>query len=172
MKSSEMKATSDKETIFAQYADGPVQLEKSLKGLSESDLDRAPSAGGWSIREIVHHISDGDDIWKFCIKMALGNEQAEFHLEWYWALPQTHWASNWAYTHRSINTSLDLLRINRKHILDLLTQRPDGWERAVEIREPDGKITSVSVGFVVEMQANHVFHHIKRIQDIRQEHGA
>ena len=171
MKASEMKATKNKETILAQFSDGPGQLENALKGLSESDLDCAPSQGGWSIRELVHHIADGDDIWKICIKMALGNEKAEFHLEWYWAFPQIHWASSWAYPHRSIRTSLDLLRTSRTHILALLDRRPDGWERSVEIREPDGKITSVSVGFVVEMQANHVFHHIKRILEIREEHG-
>lgn len=167
-----MRPTGDKDTIHAQYADGPVQLEKVLLGLSEPDLDWAPAAGGWSIREIVHHIADGDDIWKFCIKMALGNDQAEFHLEWYWTFPQTHWASSWNYTNRSINTSLDLLKATRAHILSLLEWKPEGWERSVALREPDGKITSVSVGFVVEMQADHVFHHIKRILAIREEHGS
>lgn len=167
-----MKATGDQATILAQYADGPSQLENAIKGLSESGLDMAPSRGGWSIREIVHHIADGDDIWKSCIKMALGNEQAEFHLDWYWPIPQTTWASNWAYARRPVSSSLDLLRATRTHILDLLAQRADAWERSVEFREPNGQITRVSVGFVVEMQANHVFHHIHRILAIRQEHGA
>jgi uncharacterized damage-inducible protein DinB len=167
-----MKAAGDQATILAQYADGPSQLENALKGLSESELDMAPSQGGWSIREIVHHISDGDDIWKSCIKMALGNEQAEFHLDWYRANPQTNWASSWAYANRSVSTSLDLLKANRAHILALLAQRPDGWERSVEVREPYGQRTRVSVGFVVEMQTNHIFHHINRILTIRKEHDA
>jgi len=171
-KISEMKATGDQEIILAQFADGPSQLENALKGLSESDLNMTPSQGGWSIREIVHHITDGDDIWKACIKMALGNEQAEFHLDWYQAIPQTVWTSSWAYAHRPVSTSLELLKATRAHILDLLAQRPDGWERSVEICEPNGQIIRMSVGFVVEMQAKHVFHHIERIQAIRQEHGA
>jgi uncharacterized damage-inducible protein DinB len=169
---SDMKATGDNAATLARYADGPAQLEAAIEGLSEPDLDFAPAKGGWSIREIIHHIADGDDIWKSCIKMALGNEQAEFHLDWYWTIPQTKWSSNWAYAHRAVNTSLDLLKATRKHVLDLLSQRPDGWERSVEIRELDGKITRVSVGFVVEMQANHIVHHISRIQAIRQERGA
>ena len=170
-KASELKAQGDKAMVLSMYADGPCKLENALKGLSESDLNKAPSQGGWSIREIVHHMADGDDIWKFCIKMALGNEQAEFHLEWYQALPQTSWASNWAYAHRSINTSLNLLKATRAHILDLLAQKPDGWERSVELRNPDGQIIRVSIGFIVEMQANHVVHHIKRIFEIRHEIG-
>lgn len=166
-----MQATNDQATILAQFAEGPARLENAINGLSESALDLSPSQGGWSIREIVHHVADGDDIWKSCIKMALGNEQAEFHLDWYWPIPQTNWASSWAYARRSVISSMDLLKADRKHILELLAQRPDAWERSVEIREPNGQMTRVSVGFVVEMQANHVIHHINRILAIRQEHG-
>jgi hypothetical protein len=172
MKTADMKATGDRATILAQFADGPAQLQTTIDGLSESDFDLGPCKGGWSIREIIHHLADGDDIWKLCIMMALGNEEAEFHLDWYWTMPQTDWSSSWAYAHRCVNTSMDLLKANRTHLLDLLAQRPDAWERSVGIRERDGKITRVSVGFVVEMQANHIFHHINRIHAIRQERGA
>lgn len=171
-KGSDMKASGDQAKILARFAEGPTQLENALSGLSESGLDLAPSQGGWSIRELVHHVADGDDIWKSCIKMALGNEHAEFHLDWYWSIPQTNWSSSWAYAHRSVRPSLELLKAIRRHILDLLAQRPDGWERSVEIRERDGQVTRVSVGFVVEMQADHVFHHIDRIHAIREERGA
>ena len=159
-------------TILARFAEGPTELENALRGLSESGLDLAPSQGGWSIREIVHHLVDGDDIWKSCIKMALGNEQAEFHLDWYGSFPQTHWSSSWAYAQRSVSPSLQLLKAMRRHILDLLAQRPDGWERSIAIRERDGQVTRVSVGFIVEMQADHVFHHIDRIHAIREARGA
>jgi len=167
-----MKAPCDQASALVRYADGPTHLDNAIHGLAESDLDLAPSQGGWSIREIVHHIADGDDIWKSCIKIALGNKEAEFHLDWYWAIPQTTWASSWAYAPRSVNSSLDLLRASRKHTLDLLAHRADAWERSVAIREPGRQITRVSVGFVVEMQANHLFHHVDRILAIRQERGA
>ena len=166
-----MNTINNREKILARYAGGPSQLQKSLRGLTESDLDMAPSAGGWSIREIVHHIADGDDIWKFFIRMALGNENAEFQLDWYQALPQIEWASKWAYARPRVNTSLDLLKVNRTHILNLLDHRPEGWELSAKIREPNGKITGLTVGFVIEMQADHVFHHIRRIREIRREHG-
>ena len=167
-----MKASGDQALVLARYADGPTQLENAIKGLAESDLDLAPSQGGWSIREIVHHIADGDDIWKSCIKIALGNQEAEFHLDWYWRIPQTTWASSWAYAPRSLSSSLDLLRATRKHILDLLAHRADAWERSVAIHEPSGQVSRVSVGFVVEMQAKHLLHHVDRILAIRRERGA
>ena len=165
-----MKTAKDYQTILTQFTDGPSLLEKAIEGLSETDLDCAPSTGGWSIREIIHHLSDGDDIWKSCIKMALGNENAEFHLEWYWTYPQTHWSSSWAYATRPTRTSLDLLKANRAHLSELLSQIPDGWTRTATLREPNGKITQVTVVFIIEMQTRHILHHLSRIEEIRREH--
>jgi uncharacterized damage-inducible protein DinB len=151
--------------------EGPPLLERALAGLQDADLDKPPAQGGWTIRQVVHHVVDGDDLWKTCVKVALGNEQAEFTLAWYWVLPQEVWADRWAYAHRSVDVSLALLKANRDHILQLLRQMPDGWSRSVGIRKSDGKIERVTVGAVVEMQADHVAHHVKRILAIRTEIG-
>jgi hypothetical protein len=63
-----MKSPANKNSVIARYIEGPTLLERALTGLKEADLDTAPSKGGWTIRQIVHHIVDGDDIWKTCIK--------------------------------------------------------------------------------------------------------
>jgi uncharacterized damage-inducible protein DinB len=149
--------------------EGSALLERTLSGIQDSDLDAPPSQGGWTIRQIVHHIVDGDDLWKTCVKVALGNEQAEFSLEWYWALPQDVWAGRWAYAHRSLEVSLALLKANRGHVLQLLEQVPDGWNRSVEFRKSNGETKRLPVGAVVEMQADHVMHHVKQIRAIRRE---
>ena len=165
-----MKPPEDQDSVLARYKDGPALLERALSGLQDADLDIPPSQGGWTIRQIVHHIVDGDDLWKTCIKIALGNEQAEFTLEWYWALSQEQWADHWAYAHRSINVSLALLKANRNHVLQLLEQIPDGWCRSIEFRKRNGQTERIPVGAVVEIQANHVENHVNRILSIRREH--
>jgi uncharacterized damage-inducible protein DinB len=161
-----MKPLSDKDSVIALYMEGPTLLEKTLANLNDADLDTAPTKGGWTIREIVHHIVDGDDIWKTCIKQALGNEQSEFSLDWYRALTQDTWADHWAYRQRSIDVSLSLFQAIRNHVLQLLKHVPDAWNKSVGFREPNGEIVSVSVGFIIEMQADHVVHHIKKIETI------
>jgi len=166
-----MKAPDDQDSILARYMEGPVLLERALAGIQDSDLDAPPSQGGWTIRQIVHHIVDGDDLWKTCVKVALGNEQAEFSLEWYWVLPQEVWAKRWAYERRSLDESLALLKANRSHIVQLLEQVPDGWHRSVGLRKSNGETERLSVCAVVEMQADHVVHHLKRIHAIRSERG-
>jgi uncharacterized damage-inducible protein DinB len=161
-----MKPPANKDSVIARYIEGPTLLERTLRDLKEVDLDTAPSKGGWTIRQIVHHIVDGDDIWKTGIKQALGNDRSEFSLDWYRALPQDTWADRWAYDQRPIEVSLALLKAIRDHVVQLLEHVPDGWNRAVGFREPNGKIEIVPVGFVIEMQANHVMHHLQQIATI------
>jgi len=140
-------------------------------GLRDPELDFKPPGGGWSIRQIVHHIVDGDDIWKLCIKMAIGNEQAEFSLGWYSSQTQDTWADRWRYSQRSIGTSLSLLKAIREHVLQLLASVPEAWNRAVVVRTPKGEIEKVPVGFVIQMQADHLLHHVERIRAILREGG-
>ena len=166
-----MKSPANKDSVIARYIEGPKLLERTLTGLKEADLDTVPSKGGWTIRQIVHHIVDGDDLWKICIKQALGNDKSKFSLDWYRALPQDTWADRWAYSQRPIEVSLALLKATRDHVIQLIEYVPDGWNRAVEFSEPNGKIEIVLVGFVIEMQANHVVHHVKQIETILNKSG-
>jgi uncharacterized damage-inducible protein DinB len=140
-------------------------------GLRDSELDFIPSGGGWSIRQIVHHIVDGDDLWKLCIKMAIGNEQAEFSLGWYSSQTQDTWADRWAYSQRSIGASLSLLKAIREHVLQLQASVPEAWNRAVVVHSPKGEIEKVPVGFVIQMQADHLLHHVERIRAIVRDVG-
>jgi uncharacterized damage-inducible protein DinB len=105
-----MNAPEDRDGVISRYREGPTLLEQAIADLRDVDLDATPSQGGWTIRQIVYHIVDGDDIWKTCIKMAIGNEQAEFALGWYWALAQETWGDRWAYSQRSLGASLSLLK--------------------------------------------------------------
>lgn len=154
------------EELMALYTDGPRQLETALQGLSDDDLDLALSADSWSIRQIVHHIADGDDIWKTCIKMALGNNEGLFDLEWYWQKEQVEWAGSWNYAGRNIEPSLALLGANRRHIAELIRPISNTWDKSVRLRRPGGEEKRITIGEVVGMQAGHVIDHVKDIQAI------
>ena len=166
-----MIAPEDRLGVIARYREGPALLEDAVMNLTDADLDATPSGGGWTIREIVHHVVDGDDIWKLGIKMAMGNDGAEFALGWYGGMSQQTWGERWAYSRRSLGASLSLLKAIRTHVLQLLESVPDAWDRSVVVRNRDGEIEQVPIGFVIQMQGDHVLHHIKRIRGILQERG-
>lgn len=164
-----MKAPEDREGTLARYLEGPALLERSLAGVADAALDLRPSRGGWTIRQIVHHLVDGDDLWKIGIKVALGNEGAEFSLDWYRTRPQEVWAGRWAYADRPLDASLALLRAIRAHVDQLVRRAPDAWGCAVRFRGADGGIERLPVGAIVAMQADHVEHHVRQIRAIRAE---
>ena len=160
----------DTQTILRQYADGPSLLDSALAGLYETDLNLALSADSWTIRQIVHHIADGDDLWKTCIKIALGNSDALFSLQWLTTRTQMEWSESWAYSRRGIESSLALYRANRNHIVDLLEHNPGACERSIRFERPGKEEIRITVFDVVELHVNHLAEHIESIQAIRKAH--
>ena len=164
------KQLSDRNAIISSYAGGPDLLDTAIAGLNTADLDIAESDGRWTIRQIVHHVVDGDDIWKSFIKQAIGNPGSRFELQWYWELPQDEWVERWGYKSRAIEPSLALFRANREHIVQLLQEIPAAWEQTLLILWPKGDEQEVSVAWVVEMQAQHVLGHVEDIRRALKAH--
>jgi len=159
------------EIALKRFLEGPSILEHTLADLPAGELDQRPPDGAWTIRQTVHHIVDGDDIWKTAIKIALGGDQAEFTLAWYWSRTQREWADRWGYSRRSVAESLDLLKANRHHIAQLVSTNPDSWTRAVSVRDSKGTLELITVGFIVEMQTDHLLHHLNRILHLHERGG-
>lgn len=157
--------------ILAQYANGPTLLDSALAGLTDPDLDLAPNVDSWSIRQIVHHVVDGDDIWKTCIKIALGNSEALFSLQWYTAKPQMEWSESWAYARRDLESSLALFRANRGHIVDLLEHIPGACEKSALLQRPGKEDIRITIFDVIELHVRHLADHIKDIRAILQTRG-
>jgi uncharacterized damage-inducible protein DinB len=161
--------TQEPVATLACYAAGPAQLEAALSGLTDAGLDHCPTEGGWTIRQIVHHVADGDDLWGAFVKMALGSRTG-FSLQWYWAKPQDEWARVWRYADRAIEPSLALFRANRAHFVQLLGAVGDAWTRHMMVQWSDGQEETVTVGDVIAMQSRHVLGHIADIRKIRETH--
>jgi hypothetical protein len=46
--------------LVARYEAGPEVLRAAVAGLTEAELDRQPADGGWTPREVVHHVADSE----------------------------------------------------------------------------------------------------------------
>ena len=161
-----MDLVGDRDTLLTRYEEGPPLLERAIEDLDDAAFDTLPEGGGWTIRQIVHHVVDGDTIWTPCIKAALGNPEGEFSLQWYGSHSQDEWAERWEYAQRAIGPSIELLRANRSQVIQLLSQVPDPWDRTVGVRLPSGDLEVLSVETIMEIQAAHLPHHVKRIREI------
>ena len=143
-------------------------LRASIDGLQESELGFSRDQDEWTIREIIHHITDGDYIWKICIQRALGEGEQPFHLKWYWESDQVRWSHLWEYSSRDIETSLALLEANRNHTVELLRRVPSSLSRTIKIEWPSGDQEEVNVAWVLEMQTSHNEGHVEEIRKIRE----
>jgi uncharacterized damage-inducible protein DinB len=120
-----------REEIITQFESGPEQLDSALSDLTESALNLARSEGKWSIRQIVHHIADAEDLWKMCIKAAAGNPGCTFDMSWY--IPDNKWAHPLEYATRPIAGALQLFHASRRQILELIQHVPDAWEKRLTL---------------------------------------
>lgn len=161
----------DTETVLREYENCPALVEDAIRGLSRAHLDLTLQENEWSIREITHHVVDGDDLWKTFIKQALGNPGSEFILEWYWQKSQLEWGKHWNYQAREVEPSLALFQANRTHIAQLLRFSPEALDKTLRVCWPKRGEQEVSVSWVVVGQTRHVQSHIADIRSIRERHG-
>jgi DinB superfamily len=50
----------ERDALVARYRDGAAAFEAAVADVAEDELDVHPIAGEWSIREIAHHLADGE----------------------------------------------------------------------------------------------------------------
>jgi hypothetical protein len=164
------KEEQKQEKSIAKYAKGVEALDAVLEGLSASDIDLARAEGAWTIRQIVHHIVDAEDIWETCIKAALGNPGCKIDLNWY--IIDNKCAGPLDYAHRPIAEALELFRAIRRHIVEMVKFLPGAWNTpftAIFSNKPEG--FPFTVADVIGFQNLHLLRHIQQIRESRKKHG-
>ncbi|MCL6452391.1 MAG: putative metal-dependent hydrolase [Alicyclobacillus sp.] len=73
--------------------DAPANLRHAVEGLSEDQLNTPYRAGGWTVRQVVHHLAENDMLVYTRFKSALTEENPQIMpaIESLWAeLPDRH----------------------------------------------------------------------------------
>lgn len=164
------KAMKNPETIINKFTAGVEQLEAALEGLSEADLDLVRAECTWSIRQIVHHIADSEEIWKIAIKAALGNSGCTYDINWY--EDDNLCAEPLDYANRPITTALASFRLSRLEITELVRHFSDALDLHVyfykkSMEEP----RRFDVVAMIRFQTIHFERHLKQINETRSVHG-
>jgi DinB superfamily len=159
-----MELLTDEETIEA-YAQGPQRLQEALIDLTEQDLELACAPGEWTIRQLVHHIVDGDDLWIHAAKAALENSGCQYRHDWY--TPDNAAAETLDYAGRAIEPALLLFQANHEHILQLVRHLPDALSRFMFFAWPGQPAEPITVKQILSMQTWHANGHCDDILSIR-----
>jgi hypothetical protein len=116
---------SERDALITQYQDGFRAVHDALSQLTETDLDRRPASGGWTPREIVHHLADSETMATIRLRRLLAEERPEIA-----AYDEELFARKLHYD-RPIGSSLELLQSVRNangELLEWLTE--EEWARA------------------------------------------
>ena len=159
-----------REQITALYASLPERLATAVSELSDDQLDLTGGPDEWSIRQIVHHLADGQAVWSLCMRLAIGAPGAAIQFDWY---PGNEvWAERMRFAERSIGPSLASLQALHQETVESLVLIPEAWERQVIIGVPgSGDERAFSVAQIVDFTAEHFVEHLDEIEGIRGIHG-
>jgi len=147
---------------IAQIAAAPEQLRRAVQGLDDKHLDTPYRDGGWTVRQVVHHVPDSHMNAYIRCKLALTEEQPTIK-----PYHQGHWAET-PDARAPVDVSLVLLdALHRRWVLLLQGMEPADFGRT--FNHPESGI--MTLDNVVSMYAWHGRHHTAHITSLRERMG-
>ena len=151
----------------AQYLDDieqtPARLRAAVHGLKDQQLDTPYRDGGWTVRQVVHHVPDSHMNSYVRFKLALTENEPTIrpYMENLWAeLPEAKSAP--------IELSLTLLEsLHQRWMLALRGIKPEEWKR--NLRHPEMGLLSLEK--TLALYAWHGRHHVAHITELRKRMG-
>ena len=141
----------------------PAQLKKEVENLSKQQLDTPYRDGGWTIRQVVHHIPDShiNSYVRFKLALTEDNPKIKTYEEHLWAeLPDTF--------KTPIDVSLNLLESLHKRWAILLRSLTDQqFERTFQHPEWE----NISLSKTLALYAWHCKHHLAHITELKKKMG-
>ena len=149
-----------------EWAKIPADIRKSIRGLSETDLDRRGGSEGWSIREYVHHLVEANMVASTMIIAALANNGGEF--DWTWVNPSESWMKRVGYDKADVRPALKVLGTMCDYIAGIVAAQPDMLERYVQLNDsPGAKRYNATVDKILKDEREHANHHLADIRAAR-----
>lgn len=156
-------AADQRRELIDQIAATPAGMREAVAGLNESQLDTPYRDGGWSVRQVVHHVPDSHMNAYTRVKLALTEEQPTIK-----PYDEAAWAKLNDVRDTPIETSLVLLETLHKRWDTILRAMTDADFKRTLIHPDMGVMT---LDAVVAMYAWHGRHHVGHITSLRARSG-
>ena len=142
----------------------PSRLRAAVQGLSQEQLDTPYRPGGWTVRQVVHHIPDSHLNAYVRFKLALTEDEPTIK-----PYHEDRWAELQEARTAPIEISLALLEsLHKRWVLVLRSIKPEDWKRA--FRHPELGVVSLEKN--VALYSWHGRHHVAHITSLRERIGS
>lgn len=147
---------------IAILAELPGRLEGALEGLDREQLDTPYREGGWTVRQLAHHIADSHMVAFVRLRLGLTADPAAFDYN----------EKAWATLHDSaapVAWSVQLLKnLHARWVMLLESLDEEQWQRVVFQHPVRGPLTAE---FMTLLYAWHSQHHLAHIAQLRKREG-
>jgi hypothetical protein len=161
-KASSVSVPADRPSIIQAIADAPAQLRAAVAALTDAQLDTPYRPGGWTVRQVAHHLPDSHANAYIRLKMALTEDEPTIkpYDEARWAeLPDSR---------APIDSSLAMLEaVHDRWVRVLRAMAPAEWAR--RFRHPERGVMSIEEQLA--LYGWHGRHHVAHITRLRERNG-
>jgi hypothetical protein len=142
----------------------PGLLEQSIENLDEAQLNTAYRDGGWTVQQVVHHVSDSHLNALSRLKCTLTEDNPTVM-----GYDEATWAETAEYSLLPINVSLTMIHaIHAKMHVLFSSLRDEDWKRTY-IHSQSKK--QFDLWYLLGMYAWHGKHHVAHITSLRERKG-
>jgi uncharacterized damage-inducible protein DinB len=155
--------TEARSSLIDEMADAPRRLREAVEGLSPEQLDTPYRPGGWTVRQVVHHVPDSHLNSYVRFKLALTEDEPAirtYHEELWAELPDSRATP--------IEVSLTLLdSLHERWIILLRALEEADFKRA--FTHPEWGV--VPLDKAIGLYAWHGRHHVAHVTSLRDRMG-
>ncbi len=117
--------TVERAALVARYRDGADVFAAAVAGLSVEELDARPFEGEWTVREIAHHLADGELNSAVRLRRLIAEDRPTLP-----GYDEMEFSRRLHYGERPIGPSLAAMRAARAATLEILERLTDAeWAR-------------------------------------------
>jgi hypothetical protein len=158
-------STDAQRSAFIQtIADTPGRLRDALRGLTASQLDTPYRDGGWTVRQVAHHLPDSHMNGFTRFKLALTEDGPTIK-----PYDETRWAELGDVRGTPVETSVNLLdALHQRWVVLLRSMGGGDWERTYMHPEHGRTFT---LDNALGLYDWHCRHHVAHITTLRQRKG-
>jgi len=150
---------SDRATLLARYRAGSDAVDEAIAGISDAGLDRPAPDGGWTARQVAHHLADSEAMAYTRLRRLVADDDPVV-IQGY---DEPRWAERLHYD-RPIGEAIAVVRAVRSASLALLESlTEDEWHRSGRHAESG----PYGVERWLEIYAEHPHEHAAQIRAAR-----
>jgi uncharacterized damage-inducible protein DinB len=153
----------DRARRIAEIAAAPAALRSAVAGLSQPQLDTPYRSGGWTVRQVAHHVPDSHLNAYVRFKLAVTEERPTIK-----PYDEKAWAELPDVRSVPVEASLDLLaRLHERWVAFLSALSENDWTRTFQHPE----LGVVPLEKNLALYAWHGRHHVAHVTSLRERMG-